>query len=74
MVTRPKDGQLSAPKNVVTENDDPQSEAGCPRQSFFVETRKGDDGDAGVHHRGALTPYRRKRSERRPESIMNNAG
>src|SRR6266542_2334139 len=26
------------------------------------------------HRRGALTPYRRKRSERRPESIMNKCG
>jgi hypothetical protein len=47
MVTRPKDGQLSAPKNVVTENDDPQPETGCPRQRFFVETRKGNDGEPG---------------------------
>jgi hypothetical protein len=45
-----------------------------PRQRFFVETRKRDDGDVEAHRRGVLTPYRRKRSERRPESIMNNAG
>src|SRR5712691_4733795 len=46
----------------------------CPRQRFFAETRKRDDGDARAHRRGALTPYRRKRSERRLESFMNNAG
>jgi len=46
----------------------------CPRQRFFAETRKRDDGDAGAHRRGAMTPYRRRRSERRSEPIMNNAG
>jgi len=45
MVTWPKDGQLFAPKSVVTEKDDPS------RKQVV-----------------------RDRSERRPESIMNNAG
>jgi hypothetical protein len=52
----------------------PNLDKSGPRLRFFVETRKRDDGDAGAHRGGALTPYRRKRSERRPESIMNNAG
>jgi hypothetical protein len=29
----------------------------CPRQGFFDETRKRDDGDAVAHRRGALTKY-----------------
>src|SRR5262249_34670285 len=45
-----------------------------PATEICVEARKRDDGDATVHRRGAMTTHRRKRSERRPESIMNNAG
>src|SRR5438105_12614924 len=41
----------------------------CARQRFFAATRKRDDDDAGAHRLGAMTPSRRKRSERLPESI-----
>jgi len=48
-------------------------ETPCPRQRFFVEARKRDDGDARAYRRGAMTTHRRKRSERRPESITKSA-
>src|SRR6266498_2889632 len=74
MVTQPKPGLVPAPNEVVAGESVAQQNRCSPRQRFSAETRKRDDGDAVAHRRGALTPYRRKRSERRLESIMSSSG
>jgi len=43
-------------RNVDTSMEDLAGTA-CPRQRFFVEARKRDDGDAKEHRRGALTMH-----------------
>ena len=48
--------------------------ADFPRERFFGQMRKADDGVSGATRRGGMTTYGRKRSEGRPESFVDHAG
>ena len=45
MDTRPKHGQVTERKSVVFAAKEDRGDTACPRQRFFVEARKRDDGD-----------------------------
>jgi hypothetical protein len=74
MDTRPKHVHVTVWNGFIKEERGPRADTPCSRERFFRETRKPDDGDAGAHRRGGMTPYREKRSAGRPESFMNYAG
>jgi len=46
---------------------------GWPRQRFFAETRKRDEGDAEAHRRGALTTYSAEKIGAATGMFVNNA-
>jgi len=48
-------------------------EAAFPRQRFFAETRKRDEGDAEAHRRGALTTYSAEKIGAATGMFVNNA-
>ena len=72
--TRPKHANLTATKGFIQGGPTPRSLRPCSRERFFREARKPDDGDAGAHRRGGMTPHGGKRSAGRLESFANNAG
>jgi hypothetical protein len=46
MDTRPGHAQVTEPQSLCDRSVVVEPDAGCPRQRFFVEARKRDDGDA----------------------------
>ena len=74
MDTRPKHVEVTAPELLVEEGTNPSLDTPCSRERFFCQAKKPDDGDAGAHRRGGLTPHGGKRSAGRLESFMNYSG
>jgi len=74
MDTRPKHVKVTAQKAFIEERSNAGRGTPCSRERFFRQARKPDDGDAGAHRRGRLTPHGGKRSAGRPESFMNYSG
>jgi hypothetical protein len=82
MVTRPKLEQPPAPERIGTEGSGLRAETRCPRQRFFVETRRRDDGDTASSTRRKVLVLKLSATVREASahgrkssaSIMNNAG